>query len=394
MNNKKIALLSVLSACVLFVFSPHITAYADESLDVDTKIEENLDEMLDNIDFSDFGKYVEDLYSVTGESVGVKDKIKSLMKGETYLDFSSAAKLLYDMLLGDFKKKVPALVGVFLLMIACALIRFIKPERFGNGVYEISYFASYTAIVCIVTAIVSSAVSSAYDAMDKMGKAMESAFPLMLTLMTVTGNVNSVAVYTPASVFISDFILVIFKTVVFPTISAILALSVISNISEQIKLKSLIGFLSSALKWIIGLITAVFSIFLTVKGLNSGIYDGISVKALKYTVNSGIPIVGGTVRDGLDIIFACAGLLKNALGAFSLVVIFGIIVKPILEIAALSLALKLVGAATEPIGDGRPSAFVSSVSVSLNFSIAALITVSLCFTLTILTALLSANMVL
>ena len=115
---------------------------------------------------------------------------------------------------------------------------------------------------------------------------------------------------------------------------------------------------------------STFSLFLTVRGLNSNVYDGISLRALKYTVNSSVPLVGGILRDGLDLILASGILVKNALGAVAIIIIFGIVIQPILEIACISLALKLVNAVLQPLNNDRVSAFINSVGGIINFLIA------------------------
>ena len=131
--------------------------------------------------------------------------------------------------------------------------------------------------------------------------------------------------------------------------------------------------------------------FLTVRGLNSGVYDGISIRALKYTVNSSVPIVGGILRDGLDLILASGVLVKNALGGVAILIIFGIVIQPIIEIACVSLALKLVTAVLEPINDTQTTGFINSVTSVINFAIATVIIVALMYVVVIILAICSSQ---
>ena len=238
-----------------------------------------------------------------------------------------------------------------------------------------------------------SLVSSAQNTIEKTSKAVQSIFPIMLTLMTVTGNSSSVAVYNPAMLFITDFVVIIINKLVFPVILSMLAISVISNVCKTIKLNGLLNFSSSGLKWLIGLVATVFSLFLTVKGLNSGVYDGISLRALKYTVNSSVPLVGGILRDGLDLILASGILVKNALGFLAIFIIFGVIIQPILEIVSVTLALKLVSAVLEPLNDARVVSCINSVSSVVNFIIASVIIVALMYVVLIILAICSSQMI-
>ena len=171
-----------------------------------------------------------------------------------------------------------------------------------------------------------------------------------------------------------------------------LALSVVSNICKSVKLNGLIQFSSSTLKWLIGLIATIFSLFLTVRGLNANIHDGISMRALKYTVNSSVPVVGGILRDGLDLILASGILVKNALGGLAIIIIFGTVLAPILEIVCISLCLKLLNAVLEPLNDVRVVSFINSVCHTINFAIASVIIVSLMYIVLIILAICSSQM--
>jgi hypothetical protein len=53
---------------------------------------------------------------------------------------------------------------------------------------------------------------------------------------------------------------------------------------------------------------------MTVQGITSASIDGISIRATKYAISNSIPIVGGFLRDGFDIVIAGSVLIKNAVG--------------------------------------------------------------------------------
>lgn len=367
--------------------------------DVKAKDDEqkNLDdyilELIESLDFSEFEKYLKELPNELSGNKNSKSQLLSMLKGESEIDFSSVSNYLLSLFFGGLKAKLPTFISLFALLLICAIVNSIKPKKMGDGVYEIVHFATFSVVVCIVVSVAYALVSSAQNTIEKTSKAVQSIFPIMLTLMTVTGNSSSVAVYNPAMLFITDFVVIIINKLVFPIILSMLAISVISNVCKTIKLNGLLNFSSSGLKWLIGLVATVFSLFLTVKGLNSGVYDGISLRALKYTVNSSVPLVGGILRDGLDLILASGVLVKNALGFLAIFIIFGVIIQPILEIVSVTLALKLVSAVLEPLNDARVVSFINSVSSVINFIIASVIIVALMYVVLIILAICSSQMI-
>ena len=106
--------------------------------------------------------------------------------------------------------------------------------------------------------------------------------------------------------------------------------------------------------------------FVSVNGISSAVHDGISIKALKYTISNSIPLVGGFLKDGFDLIVAGSVLIKNAVGVVGIFVLFFIILSPVIKIAVFVLLLKLVSAITETINDSRVSNMCLVISKSFS----------------------------
>ena len=387
---KKTFLLLLLTIILPFSFNATV-AKASES-EVTQNLQSEVEELVDTLDLEELEKYLNELPEEISKKSSIKSQLLKMLKGETSFDFSSLSSYLIDILFSGIKQKLPTFITLFALLLICAIINAIKPNKIGESIYEIVHFTCFTVTVCIVVTIAYSLVSQSKDTIERVGKSVQSVFPIMLALMTVTGNTSSVAVYNPAMLFVTDFVVIIINKVVFPVILGMLAISVISNVCKSVKLNGLLQFSSSTLKWIIGLTATVFSLFLTVRGLNSGVHDGISLRALKYTINSSVPIVGGILRDGFDLILASGILVKNALGGLAILLIFGTTIQPIIEIACVSLALKLVNAVLEPVSDIRVSTFINSVGSVVNFAIASVIIVSLMYVVIIIMAICSSQM--
>ena len=371
---KKYIFLIILALLLIAAYSG--SAAADDG---EKNLGETIDEMLESIDIGALGELYENLPETLSGNGNITDYLKQLISGETAFDYQSISSYAFNVLLSGVKEKMPLFIVLFVLLVFSGITNAIRPELMGNGISDIVHFAIYAAIICTVTAIAYSLLTTGKETIDGISKTVQAVFPIILTLMSVTGTSSSVVVYSPAVAFISNIAVIVVENLIFPTIVFMMVIGVVSNINKSVKLRGLLDFLSGLLKWIIGLIVAIFSIFLTVKGLNAGIYDGISLRAVKYTINSSVPIVGGLIKDGFDMILASAVLIKNSLGVFAIILIFGSVLKPVLEIVVLSLCLKLVNAVTEPLGDVRANEFIKGICVSLNFVVAAILMISLMY---------------
>ena len=344
-------------------------------------IEEITDDILNGIDTGELEKYLDDLIAPFAKSGGLKGFIKTLIGGETE-SFQDIASYLGYLLSYGFKEQLPSFISLFALILFASLLKFLKPSDKSGGAGELADFAIFTAIVCIVSGVICGTISKAEKTVDKMAAFTEAIYPIVLSLTVVCGANNSAANVTPAALFVSDTVIILVKTMIFPTIVFMFVVSVVSNLNKSIKLKSLFAFLSGFMKWAIGLFTVVFSLFLGLNGLNSANLDGLGFKTAKYTMGSTIPFVGGVVGDGLNIMISSAAIIKNAFGALAVFIVFSVTIVPVLEIIALTLVLRFIAAITEPFSDPRIGEFVSCGVAVINFAVAALIAVSFMYLIT------------
>jgi len=392
MKRKKTAVIILLILIFISVFTGGIVK-AEDGSESDGNLESTVSDMLDKLDLSELENYsqiLDGFESFKGKTF--KEKLIMLMKGDIQGEYSSVFSMIFSGIIDNIKSKMPVFISIFGLLILCGIINMVKPQFKGKSVSEIAYFLTFAVVISLTAYLIYEATDSAVSAIETMTNQIEIIFPIMLTLMTVTGGTSSVGVYNPAMLFVSNSIVIIIKNVVFPIVTLMYVISVVGNLGGSIKLKSLYNFFQSLAKWIIGLITAVFSVFITVQGLTVGMYDGISLRAIKYTVNSSLPIVGGLIKDGMDMILASAVLIKNAVGTVAIILIFSAILEPVITVIAISLLLKLLAAVTEPISDKRMTDFLGSVSNTLNFTLAGTVIIALMYFIIIVLLICSANM--
>ena len=188
----------------------------------------------------------------------------------------------------------------------------------------------------------------------------------------------------------SSAICELFTSLVLPTSIVVIVLAFVGNLTDEVKTERLGELFKSINKWLIGLTLALMSLFLTVQGIAAAQYDGLSMRAVKYVLSGSVPIVGGFLSGGVDLVVAGSALIKNALGAFAVFMLFGAILKPVALFAALQLFLRLSAAATEPIG-GKISEFLSRLAKDTGYFLAAILCVAFLYLLTLVLIVCSAG---
>ena len=199
------------------------------------------------------------------------------------------------------------------------------------------------------------------------------------------------SVCQPSMVMFATGVIEIVRCAVLPLSIFALVFSVVSNISSNVKVSKASSFFNNTASWILGILFMLFSAFTTVQGISASTIDGISFRAAKFATKSYIPILGGYLADGFDIVVASTSLIKNAFGAVTLLILLFIVLKPLVTVLCVNLGLQAIVALSEPIVDERYTKILGGMSKSLTFLSVLVLAVSFMFAILILVAICSAN---
>ncbi len=351
---------------------------------------ENIRELIGELDVEELQEYLDSLEDFS--SWDVADKILELIDGGS-LDYESVFSALFSLLTDALTDMLPAFALICAIALLCGILNTVKTGFLQDSTAEIIFFVCYAAVLVVLLSQTVSVFTLCFETMNDLRTQMEIVFPILLTLMAASGGTVSATVYQPAVAFLSGGVAEVLTDVVLPFTVVIVVLNMVANLSENIKLKGFISLFKSANKWLIGLCVAVFGIFLSVQGLTSATYDGISLRAAKYAISNSVPIVGGFISGGFDLVLAGSSLIKNSVGMIGIFLLVSGVLQPVVAVAGFSLGLRLTAAVCEPIGDGRISAFLTQLSESTGYLVACLLSVAFLYFLTVLLLICSAGVI-
>lgn len=375
---KKVVIV-ILLLILAFTFVP-VVSFADTLEDLEQEVADNLDK----IDFSD----VDD---VTGGNLGgIGDKVMSIINGnfdgaDTFIEFLT-------LLLGDSLKNIlPKLTAIFAIIVIMGLIRRTNGGMISAGTNEVVNFVGVTAVLATVLALVVSSYANVYRILTQVSMLTETSMPILLTLLIANGGNVASSVCQPSMVMFSTVVIKSIQTVVLPLSVFAMAFAVVGNISQNVKVNKMSSFLSGASNWFLGCLFMVYSAFTSVQGIAAASIDGVSYRAAKFATKSYIPILGGYLADGFDIVVASTSLIKNAFGVVALLALLFMLAEPLMSVIAVNLGLQCVAAVSEPIADNRYTKILGGISKGLTFLAVLLIAVAFMFCILMLIAINCAN---
>ena len=376
------ALLCLLLLCLALSSEPvaasALTAEEEAAIE---QLQEEVQKLLDALDTEELEAYLATLPQYEGSDL--KEMLASIVTGDFSLDYSSLWQSVLALVWEEGKVMLPAFAVILAVTLLCGILNSAKNGFLKSTMTDIIHFAAYLSVGAVLLSVLISVLQAGFSAIGSMQRQMQIIYPILLTLMAASGGAVSAGIYRPAVAFLSSAVCEMFTAVVLPTSVVVIVLTFVGSLSDEVRTSKLGDFFKSVNKWLIGLALGLLGIFLTVQGIAAAQYDGISLRAAKYLVSGSVPIVGGFLSGGLDLVLAGSALIKNAVGSFAVFLLFGAILRPVLLFAAFQLFLRLSAAVAEPVG-GRISAFLSRLASDCGFFLAGLCCIAFLYFLTLI----------
>ncbi len=350
-------------------------------------LNDNIEDQLNNIDFSE----LKDFFENNGIQVDFYEKLTSLLKGKYDFSFDSILDYFSSIFFTGIKNALPIFLSILAIVIFCELIQKIKGGFIANDINEIVNFVGYLGVTLLLISQIISVYKNTQNVLENIAKLNEIMSPIILTIMVAIGSNASASIYSPQTMLLSSIITNIFLKVILPLVIVMTIISIAQDLSGTNNLGSFIEFVTSLIKWLIGISFTVFAIFITTQGLTASTFDSASIRATKYAISNSIPLVGGFLKDGFDVMIAGSVLIKNALGIVSIITMASFIISPIIKMLSFSLMIKLATAIINTVSNNNITSNLKNVSKCISYFNISTIICGFMYFLTILLSILTAN---
>lgn len=390
-------LLIIIISFFAIVVQPTYTYCANASLvQMAEDLGTNVEDMLGDIDFTPIDEIVSEFNDSQAKMFSlsnIKGKIKNIINGENAVNYSTIIEVVVEVLIQLIIQYVPMFALIVGIGVIASLLGQIKSKFNEKSTSDIVHFVCFCLIVIVMATSVKRLISSTTSSIKSMENIINVIFPIILTLMTGIGAVSSVGVFQPVLALMSNIISTIIIKSIIPIFIFSFVLNIIGHLSNNIKLDKFNSFLSSLFKWLIGITFTIFFAVISIQGISAGSFDSVSLRTAKFTISSYVPVMGGYLSQGMDLILASGVLIKNSVGLVGVLIIISTIFSPILEIVVFSLMLKAVSAILQPLNNNRIVSFLHSTSKNITMLSTCIIVVGFMYFLSIGMCMASANIV-
>lgn len=208
--------------------------------------------------------------------------------------------------------------------------------------------------------------------------------PVMTGALAAQGAVNQSAALYVATAFFDALLTSAVSEVLLPLIYIFLSVSVCVNLFGHSLLRDIGKFIKWLLTWGLKVILYLFTGYISITGVVGGTTDATILKATKLTISGMVPVVGNILSDASEAVLVSAGVMKNAVGIYGLLVIIAIWIGPFLQIGVQYLMLKITAGISEMIGSKKVSCVVKDFSTAMGLVLAMTGTLCIIFLISVI----------
>lgn len=220
---------------------------------------------------------------------------------------------------------------------------------------------SSLAVSSVAVADTTTLIGLGRDMIGKIEVFTNALLPTMAAVTAASGSPAAAAAKQLAAMLFSNLLILSVNRLLLPLVYSYIAVFTAYAALGNSGLKRIAG----TLKWIVTSVLTVLLIayvgYLSVSGIIAGTTDAMTLKAAKFTMSSLVPVVGGILSDAAETVLVGAGMLKNTVGIFGMLVVLGMSFVPFLQLGIHYIAYKITATLSATITDSRTTALIDGI---------------------------------
>lgn len=336
--------------------------------------EETMKEQQEEFGITDFIKSAQEYTGEFFEEMDISTILDSALKGE--VDNTSLGKRIFNLLGKEVVNGVRSILIILVIVMIHSILKSVSESLENENIAKLIYYVQYILIITVVMTNFSEIVTMVRDTCTNLVGFMNLLVPLLISLMLYTGSITTSGLLEPVILFMINFMGNIIQNLIIPFVLIFASLVIISKISDKVQIHKLANFLKSGIVWFLGIVLTIFVGVVSLEGTLSSSVDGVTAKTTKAIVSSAIPVVGKILGDAVDTVLGCGIILKNAVGLVGVVIVIGICIMPVLKLAVLTIAYKLLAGVCEPIADTKIVSLLEQIGDIFRILLAILCSIS------------------
>lgn len=332
------------------------TAFAQDSVNTDT-----YNEYLKNYDFSFFKDTLgDDAYSILRE-LGV-DKFD--LENITSVSMNDVANVLKELVAGSVKSP---LEGALTILIFIVLSSFFQSMKVSDGSSLDGVYSTSTALIIAVVLMIkmSTAVAMSASAVKIASDFIYAFVPVFCAIVAASGGITTAFSTNTTVLLLSQGLSFLSSNFFVPLINCFMAIGICSSLNTKLNLSKLVSSLKRMITSAVSFCAAAFVSILSIKTAVSARADILGIRSLRFVINNIVPVIGGTISEGLLSIQSYSSLIKSSVGVVGIIGVALVFLPSIVQIVVWRLVLSLCAVISDIFEDRAVSGVLQAFRESM-----------------------------
>ena len=269
----------------------------------------------------------------------------------TSLSFMDIINVIKSISAEKIISPIKSMLSVMILIVLSALFQSLKPD----GDEEMSsVYSTCTALVLsvVLTAQMSASITAAATSIKTAGSFIFAFIPVFFAIVVASGGITTSFSTNSMLLMLSQGLSFISANIFMPLINCFLALGICSSLRKELNLDNLVNSLRKGITTLVSVISSLFISILSIKTSVSARADVLGIRSLRFLINSVVPVIGGSVSEGLLSIQSYSSLIKSSVGIIGIIAIALLFLPSIIEILLWRFVLSVSSLFSDVFGDG------------------------------------------
>ncbi len=259
------------------------------------------------------------------------------------LALSSVMSTLLSLLRNNTAAPLQMLASLLAVVVLSAMFGGLQGLSDRTPLKQTYHTVSVLAAAGLLLASVGSLIKAVQAAVDSVNVFMLSFVPVYGVIVASGGSPTAAVSYQTTLLAAAELFTQGVRGAVLPILLVSLALGCVGTVADGFCLSSFSATFYKTVLWGLGLFSTIFSGVLSIQQMVAAAGDSVSSRAVKFSLASFVPVVGGVLSEAYSTVLGCAGLLRSTIGAFGVVATLVIVLPPLLSCVGWSVCLSLGG---------------------------------------------------
>jgi len=270
------------------------------------------------------------------------------------LSFENVMNIIKNLALSKLKSPLKGVLGILVFILLSALFQSLKMQ--GDDDLN-SVYSSCAALILSVVLVgqISPSITLAVTSVKLAGSFIFAFVPVFCAIVAASGGATTAFATNSMLLMLSQGLNFISSNIFMPVINCFLAIGICSSVRSELSLENLISTLRRGITSAVSIVSAVFVSILSVKTSISARADMLGIRSIRFVINSVVPVIGGSISEGLLSIQSYSSLIKSSVGIVGICAIALVFLPSIIEIMLWRAALSAATLISDAFGDSSVS---------------------------------------